>query len=97
MRPLARKGEERAEKCGRWQRFRANGRISRLTYAGVEKGRPVCDRTPSDDTCVLEAYFLIQENMERIFSPVTSMGWELMASRCSRSHLWSLLQSLTNS
>lgn len=63
MRPLARKGEERAEICGRWQRFRANGRISRLTYAGVEKGRPVCDRTPSDDTCVLEAYFLIQEYM----------------------------------
>ena len=27
----------KAEKCGRWQRFRANGRISRLTYAGVEK------------------------------------------------------------
>lgn len=38
MRPLARKGEERAEKCGCWQRFRANGRICRLTYAGVEKG-----------------------------------------------------------
>ena len=46
MRPLARKGEEAVGKCGRWQRFRANGRISRLTYAGVEKGRPVCDRTP---------------------------------------------------
>lgn len=37
MLPLARKGEERAEKSGRWQRFRVNGRISRLTYAGVEK------------------------------------------------------------
>ena len=46
MLPLARKGEETAGKFGRWQRFRANGRISRLTYAGVEKGRPVCDRTP---------------------------------------------------
>ena len=32
-------------------------------------------------------YFLIQENMERIFSPVVSMEWVLMASRCSRSHL----------
>lgn len=28
-----------------------------------KKGRPVCDRTPSDDTCVLEAYFLIKENI----------------------------------
>ena len=37
MLPLARKGEEAAGKCGRWQRFRANGRISRLTYAGVEE------------------------------------------------------------
>lgn len=63
MLPLARKGEETAEKCGRWQRFRANGRISRLTYAGVEKGRPAATGRPSDDTCVLEAYFLIQENI----------------------------------
>lgn len=46
MRPLARKGEERAEKCGRWQRFRANGRISRLTYAGVKKGAPLRQDAP---------------------------------------------------
>ena len=43
---LARKGEERAEKCGCWQRFRANGRISRLTYAGVEKGAPLRQDAP---------------------------------------------------
>ena len=63
MLPLARKGEERAEKSGRWQRFRANGRISRLTYAGVEKGALSATGRPSGDTCGLEAYFLIQENI----------------------------------
>ena len=64
MLSLARKGEETAEKCGRWQRFRANGRISRLTYAGVEK-RGVLSATgrPFGDTCGLEVYFLIQENI----------------------------------
>lgn len=61
MLPLARKGEEAAGKFGRWQRFRANGRISRLTYAGVEKRRPVCDRTPLVTADGPAIYFLIQE------------------------------------
>ena len=63
MLPLARKGEEAAGKYGRWQRFRANGRISRLTYADVEKGRPACDRTPLVTADGPATYFLIQEYM----------------------------------
>ena len=39
-----------------------------------KKGALSATGRPSGDTCGLEAYFLIQENMERIFSPVTSMG-----------------------
>lgn len=38
---------------------------------------------------------LTQENMSRIFAPVFSISWLLMASRCSKSHLWPFLQSAT--
>ena len=79
----------RAGKCGRWHakgkkepRKAAVGRDSvptaaflGSTYAGMEKkGALSATGRPSGDTCGLEVYFLIQENMERIFSPVTSMG-----------------------
>ena len=43
------------------------------------------------------SYSWIQLNMPRMRSPVFSISWVLMASRCSRSHACPFLQSATNS